>query len=61
MTRGTSVAAHVPARGADDHGLCARRLQDGSAGDLIRVRNIDSGAVIMGVVQPDGTVRVGAP
>jgi flagella basal body P-ring formation protein FlgA len=27
---------------------------------VIRVRNIDSGATVMGVVQPDGTVRVGA-
>jgi flagella basal body P-ring formation protein FlgA len=35
-------------------------LQEGSAGDLIRVRNIDSGVTISGVVQPDGTVMVGA-
>ena len=37
----------------------AAPLEDGSAGDVIRVRNIDSGAVVVGVVQPDGTVRVG--
>ena len=37
----------------------ASPLQDGSAGDVIRVRNIDSGAVVVGVVQADGTVRVG--
>ena len=38
----------------------ASPLQDGSVGDLIRVRNSDSGAIVTGVVQPDGTVRVGA-
>jgi flagella basal body P-ring formation protein FlgA len=35
-------------------------LQPGSAGDVIRVRNIDSGAVLIGTVMADGTVRVGA-
>ncbi len=37
----------------------ASPLQDGSVGDLIHVRNEDSGAIVIGVVQPDGTVRVG--
>jgi flagella basal body P-ring formation protein FlgA len=35
-------------------------LQPGSVGDLIRVRNVDSGAVLTGTVMADGTVRVGA-
>lgn len=35
-------------------------MQDGSAGDLIRLRNMDSGAIFMGVVLADGTIRVGA-
>ena len=35
-------------------------LQPGSVGDLIRVRNIDSGVVFSGIVMADGTVRVGA-
>lgn len=35
-------------------------LQSGSVGDLIRVRNIDSGIVFSGTVMADGTVRVGA-
>ena len=35
-------------------------LQPGSAGDVIRVRNIDSGAVLIGTVMADGTVRVSA-
>ncbi len=33
-------------------------LQDGAAGDVIKVRNSDSGVTISGAVQPDGTVRV---
>lgn len=35
-------------------------LQHGAAGDLIKVRNIDSGAVFTGVVMEDGTIRVAA-
>ena len=33
-------------------------LQDGAVGDVIKVRNSDSGVTISGAVQPDGTVRV---
>lgn len=33
-------------------------LQDGAAGELIRVRNIDSGVIVAGTVMEDGTVRV---
>jgi flagella basal body P-ring formation protein FlgA len=33
-------------------------LQDGGAGDVIRVRNSDSGVTVSGAIQPDGTVRV---
>lgn len=35
-------------------------LQNGAAGDMIRVRNIDSGIIVNGVVMADGTIRVGA-
>lgn len=35
-------------------------LQSGAAGDLIRVRNMDSGIVLNGIVMADGTIRVGA-
>jgi flagella basal body P-ring formation protein FlgA len=35
-------------------------LQSGAAGDLVRVRNIDSGKIFSGTVMADGTVRVGA-
>lgn len=35
-------------------------LQAGSAGDVVRVRNLDSGTIVTGVVMADGTVRVSA-
>lgn len=39
----------------------AMSLEAGSAGDVIRVRNLDSGLIIKAKVQADGTLRVGAP
>ena len=33
-------------------------LQDGSIGDIVRVRNDDSGVAVTGAVQPDGSVQV---
>lgn len=37
----------------------AKSLEAGSPGDIIRVRNLDSGIMVNAVVQADGTVRVG--
>lgn len=34
-------------------------LQDGGVGDIVRVRNSDSGVTVSGAVQPDGSVKVG--
>jgi flagella basal body P-ring formation protein FlgA len=34
-------------------------LQTGSVGEIIALRNMDSNTTIRGIVQPDGTVRVG--
>ncbi len=34
-------------------------LHAGSVGDAVRVRNVDSGVVVTGVIMRDGTVRVG--
>lgn len=34
-------------------------LQSGSLGEQIRVRNTDTGRIILGVVQADGRVRIG--
>jgi flagella basal body P-ring formation protein FlgA len=39
----------------------ALALQNGGAGDVVTLRNIDSGIVIKGTVQADGSVRVDAP
>ena len=36
-------------------------LQSGSIGDVIRVRNIDSGKFIMARVRPDGALEVERP
>lgn len=37
----------------------AMSLEPGSEGDMIRVRNLDSGLIVTGTVHYDGTVRVG--
>ncbi|MBV9286878.1 MAG: flagellar basal body P-ring formation protein FlgA [Hyphomicrobiales bacterium] len=34
-------------------------MQDGSIGDIVRVRNSDSGVIVSGAVQADGSVAVG--
>ncbi len=36
----------------------ASALQDGAVGDVIKVRNADSGLTVSGVIQSDGSVRV---
>lgn len=40
--------------------VAAVALQAGAAGDMVRLRNVDSGAVFSGIVMADGTVRVSA-
>jgi flagellar basal body P-ring formation protein FlgA len=39
----------------------AMALQNGGVGDVVTLRNVDSGAIIRGAVAADGTVRLGAP
>jgi flagella basal body P-ring formation protein FlgA len=39
----------------------AMALQNGGIGDLVALRNIDSGTIIKGTVAPDGTVRLAGP
>lgn len=39
----------------------ATALQNGMAGDVVTLRNPDSGVVIQGTVERDGTVRLGVP
>jgi flagella basal body P-ring formation protein FlgA len=36
-------------------------LQPGGVGDVLSLRNVDSGTVIKGIVEADGTVRVAGP
>jgi flagella basal body P-ring formation protein FlgA len=38
--------------------LSAIALQAGAAGDVVRLRNADSGSIFAGTVMEDGTVRV---
>ena len=47
------------AAGALTISVNAVTLQPGSAGDEVKVRNIDSGKVLSGTLMADGTVRVG--
>jgi flagellar basal body P-ring formation protein FlgA len=46
----------------EDNGLSiatyGSAMQSGAAGALIPVRNTDTGVIIRGIVQPDGTVKV---
>jgi flagella basal body P-ring formation protein FlgA len=57
VARGASVKVVV-----EDNGLSivayGSAMQSGAAGALIQVRNTDTGVIIRGIVQPDGTVKV---
>jgi len=59
VEQGSTVTA-VLTSGALTISVLAVPLQPGAAGDLIKMRNIDSGAIFTGIVMQDGTVRVGA-
>ncbi len=48
------------AAGALTISAAAVTLEPGSAGDLVKVRNIDSGKIFSGTVMADGTIRIGA-
>ncbi|MCJ9703561.1 MULTISPECIES: flagellar basal body P-ring formation chaperone FlgA [unclassified Bradyrhizobium] len=57
VARGAQVKVVV-----EDSGLSivtyGSAMQSGAAGALIPVRNTDTGVIIRGIVQPDGTVKV---
>ena len=59
VKRGTIIRAFL-----QDGGLSMTTLvlplQSGALGAIIQCRNVDSGRVIMGMVQDDGSVRIGA-
>lgn len=57
VSRGAIVKVMI-----EDEGLSimtyGSALQSGSAGSIIPVRNVDTGVIIRGIVQPDGTIKV---
>jgi flagella basal body P-ring formation protein FlgA len=59
VNQGASVQA-IFAQGGLTISATAILLESGSAGDVVKVRNLDSGAVFSGTVMADGTIRVGA-
>jgi len=59
ITRGGSVIAVYQAGTLTITSLVSP-LKAGAAGDVIEARNIDSGQIIRGTIQPDGTIRVGS-
>ncbi|WP_240540128.1 flagellar basal body P-ring formation chaperone FlgA [Salinarimonas soli] len=59
VVRGTPVQVVFAQDGLVISAL-ASPLQSGSVGEMVRARNIDSGLVVVGTVQADGTLRVGS-
>jgi flagella basal body P-ring formation protein FlgA len=59
VEQGASVQVYFIAGGLSISAT-AVTLQPGAAGDLVKVRNVDSGKVFSGTVMADGTIRVGA-
>lgn len=57
VTRGSTVKVVV-----EDDGLViitfGQPLQSGGVGATVRVRNLDTGVIVTGTVQPDGSVRI---
>ncbi|MBN9242877.1 MAG: flagellar basal body P-ring formation protein FlgA [Mesorhizobium sp.] len=59
VEQGASVQVYFVA-GALTISATAVTLQPGAAGDLVKVRNIDSGKIFSGTVMADGTIQVGS-
>lgn len=60
VTQGRTVLVVFRSEGLSitGHGVA---LQSGGAGEIISLRNTDSGSVVKGTVQADGSISVGAP
>ena len=59
--RAVSVGALVKIVYADDGialSTVAQALQNGFVGQIVQLRNLDSGIVVTGAIQPDGSVRI---
>ena len=59
VKRGTIIRAYLNEGGLSMTTLVLP-LQSGALGAIIQLRNVDSGRVVMGMVQADGSVRIGA-
>lgn len=59
VVRGTPVQL-VFAQGGLVISTLATPLQSATVGEQVRARNLDSGLVVVGTVQADGTIRIGA-
>lgn len=59
VDRGSSVQVVFAAAGLMIS-AAAVTLEPGAAGDIVKVRNLDSGKIFTGVVMADGSIRVGA-
>ncbi len=59
VTRGSSIRL-VFTLGAMTISAAGSPLEDGMTGQLIRVRNMDSGVIVSGTVLADGTIHVAA-
>ncbi|GAA4119286.1 hypothetical protein GCM10023067_25260 [Aminobacter aganoensis] len=59
VDRGASVQVVFAAAGLTIS-AAAVTLEPGAAGDVVKVRNLDSGKIFTGVVLADGSIRVGA-
>jgi flagella basal body P-ring formation protein FlgA len=60
VTRGTATRA-VFVEGALSIEAVVMPLQNGALGALVQARNTDTGKVVVGSVQADGTLRIGTP
>jgi flagella basal body P-ring formation protein FlgA len=59
VTRGSSIRL-VFTLGAMTISAAGSPLEDGMTGQLVRVRNMDSGVIVSGTVLADGTIHVAA-
>lgn len=60
VTRGTAVRA-VFSEGVLSIETVVMPLQNGALGALVQARNTDTGKVVVGIVQADGSLRIGTP
>jgi len=59
VEQGASVQVYFTAGALTISAACIT-LEPGAAGDLIKIRNVDSGKIISGTVMADGTIKVNA-